>query len=497
MSIRCWHEYEVNKPWSDLRHHYFAHNATFIVNRVTSSAGECSTYKMRNLTLQHARHASMTDSSFDFGEEFLHRTIRWTLGDNDVSPYHDPPHRGHGTERSSIMAQYFVVSYTGCEIASDVITITINLCGLALAFVTQIRNRSQLFFTISLLALACGESRPLTWQKTTDVPDADMPALEIQNHLETTWLSPPLNGLDTALPKFRVGAVEGIHRVTERYIELDMLFFDDVIYTVTDEDVQETFEFFPDKPIRSREVRSRATTIGHEGARNNDDASDMQRRKFLATICKNSLTDLCRLWDTINKQVVQPSFNNARFEPFAGDEALRPAAEKLLARLRQSSTSTSIPSPTSDLEQISLLILTFITDPRALYMVHMFGSIRCDESSCAVVGWPMLTHLSDYNTGGRYRLAIPTDLVDSPSNVTRAWILRPIDGENTPQEPSPDGSEAAYQTATGLWENPSGRWRLVGKSLLIGEPNLILASENQEAAGRRFVSARKRQYVEG
>lgn len=109
----------------------------------------------------------------------------------------------------------------------------------------------------------------------------------------------------------------------------------------------------------------------------------------------------------------------------------------------------------------------------------------------------MLTHLSDHNTGSRYRLAIPTDLVGSPSNVSRAWVLRSIDGENTPQEPSPDGSEAAYQTATSLWENSSGRWRLVGKSLLIGEPDLILASENQEGAGRRFVSARKRQYVEG
>lgn len=109
----------------------------------------------------------------------------------------------------------------------------------------------------------------------------------------------------------------------------------------------------------------------------------------------------------------------------------------------------------------------------------------------------MLTHLSDHDTEGRYRLAIPTDLVGSPSNVSRAWVLRPIDGENTPQKPSPDGSGAAYQTATGLWENSSGRWRLVRKSLLIGEPGLILASENQEGAGRRFVSARKRQYVEG
>ncbi|KAI1859892.1 uncharacterized protein JN550_011811 [Neoarthrinium moseri] len=497
----CWHEIEVNKPWSDLRHQYHNHNATFVV-KLASSVGNGSAYKLRYMTLQNARHASMSSANYIHGPDFLRKTIRWTIGDNKTSPYQDPPHRGAGTERSSLLARFFVTSYTDCSIASDIVSISINLCGLALYFVGHFRNHDRVFFVMATLALACGEKRPLTWMDNDYTNDYTLLTLDERGGHGNSWLSRPTGGLDTGLPKFTVGGVRGLHRVSSHHIELDLLFFEAPVEKITDDQVKATYEIFPDNPIKSRKVefQNQGFNPHMDDSEKDDKFCDSFRRKVLAGACNIGLAGIRRFWAVLEREVVEPSFNNARFVPFAGDDALRPAAKKMVDRLSTSDTC-SIPAlqdRNSD-EEIMLSFLTFLTDPRALYMITPCpGIVRCNEGEGAILGYPALRFLSDYHDQSGYRLAIPTDLVDSPSNVPRVWILQPLEeGEKAKRlDAHGDNNGVSSCNDIGVSDSTGARWRLVGKCLLLGEPSLVL-SETDGNMKSRFLALRKRQWVQG
>ena len=71
------------------------------------------------------------------------------------------------------------------------------------------------------------------------------------------------------------------------------------------------------------------------------------------------------------------------------------------------------------------------------------------------------------------KFAIPTDVLDSTCMALRIWVLRPQPGEG--------------QT----------RWRLVGKALLLGEPELLLKAESIGDYKGALVEVRKRMTVGG
>ncbi|KAH9894551.1 hypothetical protein F4778DRAFT_279378 [Xylariomycetidae sp. FL2044] len=469
----CWHEIEANKPWSDMRHNLAAHNAVFIVKNASGG-----TYGLKYLALQSARHATMNLLSTAAGEGLLPKLLRWTIGDNKISPYHDPMRRRRGTERSSLMGRYFAGSLTGCQIASDIISIAINLSGLGLSFTAQFFDRDKAFFDIAMLALACGETRPLTWMSS-----ATDPPLIINGCI--SWLSRPAGGLDTTLPKFAVGSVEHVHGMTYEHIELDLLFFETPAESPSEEDIEATYDVFPDTPIRTRKVELADMRYNQDVEENNDNnLSDRGRRMFLALACRNGLADICRLWEMLDREVIQPSFNNVRFQPFASDELLRPGARKLLGRLSPVSGTPASKSQ-QDMEGVLLSLLTFITDPRSLYYLTPLPTrVQCNHEASAIIGCPVLKQRSESYDPDKCRLAIPLDLINTSSTVPRLWVLYPV-----------EASSSADQTDSAGHGDTSTRWRLIGKSLLLGEPPLLPAGSHAEA--RRFASIRRRQFVQG
>ncbi|KAM3076254.1 hypothetical protein ACMFMF_005589 [Clarireedia jacksonii] len=484
----CFHELEVNKPWSDMRHDYYAHNATFIVKRASPAQNGVMTISLKLLTLQWARsvtieHAIVTDGILN------QRILRWTIFSNDLSRYHDPPRRGRGTLRSSLMARYLLASYNDCRFPSDIASITINLAGLAFYVVDYFQNQDQVFFAMAMLALACGEKRPLTWIENPKIEESQtLPG----TYSTASWLSRPSVELDTTLPKFTVGSIEGIYSMTHECIELDLLFFETPVEDIDDEELVKTKEIFPDTPIRSREVRMRDGQLDPSTPSTNDDTHDKGRRFFLAAALRLGLDGICHLWNILNEELVQPSFNNIRSEPFQGSEVLRPAAKRLLNWLNTPSDVHSASNSTHDdsnYEEVLLSFLTFITDPRAGDLTCTpCGWIRCSDNSKAIVRYPRLKHLSLYRDFSRFRLAIPTDLIGYPPNLTRAWVLQPLNEQG--QDILNTSNNA------GLYESTADRWRLVGKTWLLGEPS-ILSKSSDMGISNQFVTLRKRQFVQG
>jgi hypothetical protein len=459
-----------------MRHLYYAHNAIFIVKRASPAEDGTQTFGLKLLALQWARrftleHAVVGDGTLD------RKLLRWTLFANDVSRYNDPTHRGRGTLRSSLMTPYFLTVTNNCTFPSDVASITLNLSGLAIYVVKRFQ---------AMLALACGEKTPLTWIDTREIADSSSLTSA------TTWLSRPLDEFGIFLPKFTVGGIEGIYSMTRQNIELDLIFFETPVEIITDEELAKTQEIFPDIPIRSREVRMQDGQLDLSTVSNKDDERDNGRRCFLTAALKLGLDGICRLWHNLNKEVVQPSFNNSRFEPFRGAEELRPASRRLLSWLSDPSGCNSVPVSNDkdfNYEEILLSFLTFITDPRASYLTATpCRWIQCNDGSRAIVKYPWLRNLSLYRDLTKLRLAMPTDLIAYQSDVPRVWVLQPLNEQGENAESTRNGA--------GLVESTVGRWRLVGKTHLLGDPIMISKSDDEEIANR-FVTLRKRQFVQG
>lgn len=161
----------------------------------------------------------------------IDKMLRWTIGDNRTSPYNDPPRRKAGSQRSSLLARYSIVALTKCSIASDLISITINLSGLAMSFTAQFQDPDEVFFVVATLALACGEKRPLTWMSNTCSSNFAVHTIGGTIDGNSSWLSRPLGGLETFCPYFTVGGIQGVHSLTRKHIELDLLFFETPVET--------------------------------------------------------------------------------------------------------------------------------------------------------------------------------------------------------------------------------------------------------------------------
>ena len=122
------------------------------------------------------------------------------------------------------------------------------------------------------------------------------------------------------------------------------------------------------------------------------------------------------------------------------------------------------------------LFLTWLTDPRSMYYVSANTfCIQCtlDHHRAFVTGMPINQHLSDGQTK-ELRAAVPVDLLDATCDSYRVWILQPR-----------------------KCEQGESKWRLIGKALLLGEPDLMGEARMTEGRKDMVLALRKRTVVSG
>ncbi|CAK1357835.1 unnamed protein product [Cercospora beticola] len=445
----CWHEFEVNEPWNDLRCSFYAHCATFVVRNPTRG-----TFKIKWLQLLFIRAiaAGHTATEEVHSTEELRGDSRWSIADNRISRHGDGHDRRAGSKRSSIMARLYVINDTRSTLTTDLIQIALNLSGLALYYTGKAQlTREEVAFMITTLALSAGEKSPLTLMRDK--------MLTIDG--EESWLSAQVAEFDFSVPSFVLDGITGIHSVTPKAIELDLLFFESPSLSVSSKEVQWTFEIFPENPIATtpptyRDGLSRSMQVY------DDTLWDTPRRTFLAQACNCGLDFIVRLWKQLEREVVHESYNQAMFHRFESNETLRPYAERLVELLASNAKQTGKEHP---LFEIVLLFLTWLTDPRSIYYISAFClRIPCAKDDYALASGIMLRTMEGIEAD-KLRLAIPTDLIGTSCQMFRVWVLRPKD------------------------ESDYGEYRIVGKMLLLGEPALV-PNEMLRLARRQVVTAR-------
>ena len=437
--------------------------------------------------------------------------------DNRISPYHDPPARREGSTRSSILARYNAASQTQCSVPADLLAVTINLSGLGLRYAGSTPlTPDDVYFLSVALALAAGEEAPLF----VFGGDRDGPVLlaggggggEDPPAPAPSWLPRPL-AKDTTLSRFTLHTLGCIHRLSRHELELDLVFFEREVRGLTPGELEATRAVFPDvvpsTPPPLREARWGALEQRGGGPpggampSSDERQLDAARRAFLATAAALGPVGAARLWAAVYRDVVRVKLDVGMFDEVRPNEALRGAAGAFLSLVHPAPDASSSEDPslstshgdgnggdesgkngkggedgiqTLDLES-ALLFLTCLTDPRWNY----FGGpttarVLCTRREGSGAGYAVLSNFSfsqslisgsgggsgDGDGGGavnldEIRLAMPTDLIGSSCLPPRLWLLQPV--------------VSASGTGDG-GDGPGKRWRVVGKGMLLGEPDL-------------------------
>lgn len=455
----CWHEFEVNEPWDTLRCSYYVHCATFVVQNTTGG-----TFKMRWLQLLWIK--AMTGlpgvaNTQAHSAEKLRDDLRWAIADNRISRYEDSAERQYGSSRSSIMARLYVINNTQSTIATDLISIALNLSGLALFHRgTKPMTRAEVVWAVATLALAAGEKSPLALMTTT--------MLMIDG--QESWLSQQAAEFDTNVPQFMLGSNTGLCAITPHIIKLDLLFFEHSAQWATEDDMAFTYHVFPANAIMTAPPRYRDNAQRPPQSLV-DQACEMRIRVFLAQACRCGLEFVLRLWAQIHRDVVQESYSQGMYKAFDANEALKPSAIALLEHLAE---ERDVPaSKESSFLETLHLFLTWLTDPRSMYYISAFClRMPCAEKDFALMSGPTMRNLEGCVDQKMWRLAIPTDLLDASCQMYRVWVLQPKAGGGL------------RQLENGLWENTNGEYTIVGKMLLLGEPDQLHVLPLVDSASR-------------
>ncbi|RYP74253.1 hypothetical protein DL770_007634 [Monosporascus sp. CRB-9-2] len=449
----CFHEFVVVEPWSDKRHHVL-HNTTFIMGSPagTVSVNFLTVQRILSQAIHHAPHDRPPPPQL----------TPYLAGlDNKVSPYRDASTRKEGSMRASILAQYNAVAATGCTMAADRLSVMINLNSLSIAYTGPDINRDEAYFLSVVLALAAGEEESLTIL----TPDA----VVLQG--QPSWVSGPSTPGDVTLPRFTLKSFTGIHRVSMHSLELDLVFFNSPLRQPTEEEVAATYGVFPDL-IRSTPPPWKPGQRTDRLLYRPDEKLDAYRRSFLAVAMTLDAASLRRLWAAVYRDIIKTRFDTGMFAELKPNEALRQQARDFVSRIPAapaSSPSSSSPARNHgpgdsdlDIETTALFFLTWVTDPRTFYYLGFLPlRVRCTAAgdqalvSNVTVNW----HFSPADVG-RIQAAIPTALLGSSSLPLRLWLLQPVGPGDGEQE----------QGRTG--DGEPGRWRVVGKAMLLGEPDL-------------------------
>lgn len=418
----CFHEFNVMEPWSEKRKANEIHNATFILN---GPAG--STVKIKWWTLYHVvgmAPGKGTGEDIFYPLDTGYRELNW---------------------RSSIMARHNGVSSKGCLLQQDKLSIMINLCGLGLAYQGESLNEDEVFYISALLSLAGGETYSLTTFGGRNAPKLLGKA---------SWLQRQWGPEVVSIPNFQSASMNGIYRVSMHSIELDVLFLPNPgqWFEVMESSIKHTYDIFPNTiattPIATYGPVEESLTTPNRS----DTDLDTSRRKFLAICVENGPMFTNRLWAQLKKDAVEANFNqfSGLFKPLTANPSLYPAARIFYAKLFPVSALLGIPPSSKFTLHDAHLFLTWLTDPRSVYHVGVLTwRIPCTLDGREALSTHTLVN-ENFMAGpvDELRAAVPIDLLDVSCEVLRIWLLRPSDREGVQG------------------------WRIVGKAVLLGEPDL-------------------------
>ncbi|OAK99747.1 hypothetical protein IQ06DRAFT_294165 [Phaeosphaeriaceae sp. SRC1lsM3a] len=453
----CLHEFSVNDPWTDKRQCHHVHNATFILN-----GPESSTVKIKwvNLQLIMASTLYMLNSaSYEVLNAFNGQYIFGGTERGD---------RSNDGMRSSLMARHNGVIQKGSLYLADRVSIVLNMSGLGLAYVGgQIKTEEEMFYLTTILALARGEMSPLSM--------FGGPSILLEG--EPSWLAQSIGEGDTSIPKFRPRHPEGIHRISTHNIELDMIFFNSGLESLVDGDLGATYLIFPDMIRTTHPVRHVGIESHDLSMRSHTEANlDKFRRAFLARCILNGHLFTSRLWKQLKRQVVKLNYNGGIYKDFTPNPALGDAAQVFMRQLLPISSLMCVPPPQEFTYEDAHLFLTWLTDSRSMYYIGVYAyCLSCTRSGDHVFMTSM--HVNEQFSDGPaedLRFAVPIDALDSTCMACRVWVLRPQKGEEE-----------------------ESRWRLVGKALLLGEPDLLLEAEQSAAHADAFIGLREHVMIGG
>ncbi|KAK1624315.1 heterokaryon incompatibility protein-domain-containing protein [Colletotrichum phormii] len=457
----CYHEFVVAEPWSDKRHQR-VHNTVFILG-----LGEDRTVTVEWTTL-HAILATITVQLGHQNERSIHLNPILSGFANRTSPQFDNPDRKVGEIRSSFMAKFNAIAQTGCLMPGDRLSVCLNLIGLGLAFFrSEEPTVDEVYYLAVLLALAAGEKMPLAFTNIEPLTFCG----------KGSWLARPVTAADTTLNKFTLGDIKGIHAVTFNKIEIDMVFFNRGVLWGSEEELQRTYAIFPDM-IRNTPPPLKAQVKMPEFQP--EENIDSPRRRFLAAVLSSGPDLLRRLWAQLDREVVKWNYNTGIFADFRVNESLRPGAEEMLKAFAKSDQGLV------DIEdgitvEVATAFLTWITDPRSIYWISTLAlRLPCTQEGkdALLTGFSFTKNFRQSDIDTRMRVAVPTDLLEDDCAWMRAWLLVPLDDEDM---------------------DSKGAWKVAGKTLLLGEPDLSANLRQMEDGGcsDSFMSLHARQVIVG
>lgn len=427
----CFHELSVNEIWNELRESDNRRNATFIMN---GPGGSIVKIKWRVL------HYIMASSTSTFpGQDSL---IPIDFGDREPG------------WRSSLMARHNAVIGKSCMLLQDKLSIMVNTCGLGLAYQGTLRTRDDVLYVGALLALAAGEAYPLSILDGRTLPRLNDNA---------TWLQQNRIANDVTIPRFKRGGLTGIHRISMQEIELDVVFLQPPAKWTggLNSDISCTFMIFPDTIATTPLATIGLAEHPYTSKPQTDAELDEPRRRFLASCIANGHAFVARLWNQLTEDVVEPNYNQGQFRHLAPNPALLPAARRLIEQLLPASTLLGISPPPTFSFADAHLFLTWLTDPRSMLYIGAYTfRIQCniDGQGAFTTGAEINDHFKD-GPFEELQAAVPTDLLEETCIPLRIWLMRPKKLE--------DGTE---------------KWQLVGKTRMLGEPDL--RKEAEESKGR-------------
>lgn len=376
--------------------------------------------------------------------------------EDKTSPINDPVQRTYGSTKSSILSKFHAVTLTNCSLPQDRLSITLNLSSLGLAVGRQIRE-DLVELTAVALSLVAGEKQALTFVNSSpNVIDGD-----------ESWFTPHHAGRSTAMRKFVLGSNQRIQHISPKRIELDLLFFNyPVSPQATEAEIAITRKVFPDTiPI------TKPAFYGHTGnmfaTYRSDEELQPHIRRFLANCLRLGLEYIARLWRVLYQEVIVDSYSTGPFASFEANANLEANAESL----RSLSTDASVLSL-----QDATLFLTWLTDLRSEYYISVLSFvIPCTASGDGALITSTIIRQGFVDKSIRF--AIPRDLVGHHCEQPRVWVLSPAEGS---------GFDAIAEGCP---------WHIVGKALLLGEPDLMAEMERDVLSEQKGMLLAHRQVV--
>ncbi|KAJ8109304.1 hypothetical protein OPT61_g7557 [Boeremia exigua] len=284
----CHHEFSVNEPWSDKRQVSQVHNATFFVNSTEGSTFKIKWYTLHKIIVTALRF--VPELAGTVMTKAKGHAILTGLDQVECEP----------DWRFSLMAKYNGISRKGCLHFEDKLSVIINMCGIGLAYQGHaIATQDEVLYLSALLAFAVGEAYPLTmFHGETTVMFSGRP----------TWLQRHHTGDETTIPRFKLGDLRGIHQVSMRDIELDMIFLRPISMweEVKDRNLGLTYEVFPGT-IPTTQPAKHGPDDDYESE--DETLLDKPRRRFLMSCIVQGLSFTAWLWAQLKSDVVGLNYN--------------------------------------------------------------------------------------------------------------------------------------------------------------------------------------------